>query len=108
MWSRRIAEWRSNGLTAQEFSESRGYSAAGLYAWSSRLGRSAEAASNTPVRIARVVQLRSAELPPVAEIATSEVPVVVEMRRCPSCRWRWGPAVHPQAGARRPAQAVAW
>jgi hypothetical protein len=78
-WSKRIAEWRSSGLTAQEFSESRGYSAAGLYAWSSRLGRAAEAASKTPVRIARVVQLRAAELPPAAGIATSEVPVVVEI-----------------------------
>ena len=62
IWERRVAEWKSSGLTAAEFAVGRGFAASTLTWWSSRLSRSAVAIrpatveGRTVVPLARVVR----------------------------------------------------
>jgi hypothetical protein len=84
-WSKRIAEWRASGLTAEEFCEARDFGVAGLYAWSSRLRRSGQRRTGTAVRIARVETKRAAEvhaevgLAAATSVTTGGTPLVVEL-----------------------------
>lgn len=58
-WAKRVAEWRSSGLTAAEFCASHDYSAKTLWYWSSKLGRTSR--ESTPsVRLVRVARQRVA------------------------------------------------
>ena len=73
-WTKRVAAWRASGLTAAEFSDGRGFAAATLRWWSSRL-RNPKKPPQIP--LARLVsrQSTSAERggPIVVELAGARV-----------------------------------
>lgn len=60
-WVERVREWRSSGLSADEFSEGRGFRPATLRWWSSRVTRSlaghrpGTGRASQPLRMVRVV-----------------------------------------------------
>ena len=70
-WSRRVAEWRVSGKTADEFSAGRGFAGSTLRWWASRLGR--ERAAMVQVVRAAPSPLRDACL----ELAVGQVRVLV-------------------------------
>jgi hypothetical protein len=53
-WKRRVAQWRSSGLTAREYSTGRGFAPATLLWWASRLRQQDGAVAVPVVPIARV------------------------------------------------------
>jgi hypothetical protein len=57
-WSERVAEWRASGLTSEEFSKGRDFTAGGLRHWAYRLNKPAPAlvAATPRVRLARVLR----------------------------------------------------
>lgn len=68
-WAKRVAEWRSSGLTAAEFCAGRDYSVKTLWYWSSKLGRASRGATSTPnVRLVRVARQRVAPTPSASSI----------------------------------------
>lgn len=69
-WLERVREWRASGLSAPEFARERGFAAATLRWWSSRLVRVARVERQT-VRMARVV--------PAARRAASSAPLTVRV-----------------------------
>jgi transposase len=69
-WTKRVAEWRSSGLTAAEFCASHDYSAKTLWYWSSKLGRASRDTTGTPsVRLVRVARQRVAPTPSLSSIS---------------------------------------
>lgn len=57
IWVERVSEWRASGESAEVFAAGRGFAAATLRWWSSRLSRGAGARKPTSeVRLARVVR----------------------------------------------------
>lgn len=81
-WAKRVAEWRSSGLTAAEFCASRDYSAKTLWYWSSKLGRASRDATSTPsarlVRVAR--QQRVAPTPSASSISVEIAGATLTLR----------------------------
>lgn len=72
-WRKRVEAWRASGLTAEEFSDGRGFAAGTLRWWSSRLGR---AQRRTSIALARVVTRPSvAACAIVVEVAGARVHV---------------------------------
>jgi len=84
-WSERVRAWRESGESAQAFSADKGYAAASLKWWSSRLRRSKRALPSTrslalrsaPERIAMARVIRRAE--PRALSSAVVAPLVVEI-----------------------------
>jgi hypothetical protein len=69
-WAKRVAEWRSSGLTAAVFCASREYSAKTLWYWSSKLGRASRNTTDRPsVRLVRVTRQRVAAAPSMSSIS---------------------------------------
>lgn len=69
-WAERIESWRESGLTSEQYSDGRGFSANGLRHWAYKLGKTERRRPTTvevpEVRIVRVVR-GTAEAGPVAE-----------------------------------------
>jgi hypothetical protein len=60
IWARRVAEWKSSGLTSEAYCAGRNFTAGGLRHWSHRLGKTvARDAERPSVRLARVVRRRT-------------------------------------------------
>jgi hypothetical protein len=82
IWARRVAEWKSSGLTSEAYSAGRDFTAGGLRHWSHRLGKTVARDTETPsVRLARVVRRRT-EAPSAARVAVegkAEGRLVVEV-----------------------------
>lgn len=72
VWAERVSEWRASGKSAEVFAAGRGFAAATLRWWSSRLARDVgERTTTSEVRLARVVRSPSA--------ASSAPGVIIEM-----------------------------
>jgi len=60
MWSERVADWRSSGLTSKKFCEGREFTAGGLRHWAYLLGRDSKGPrAEGGTRLARVVRVAS-------------------------------------------------
>jgi hypothetical protein len=60
IWSERVADWRSSGLTSKKFCEGRDFSAGGLRHWAYRLGQDSKGPrADGGTRLARVVRVAS-------------------------------------------------
>jgi hypothetical protein len=60
IWSERVADWRSSGLTSKKFCEGREFTAGGLRHWAYVLRRDSKGARAEGVtRLARVVRVAS-------------------------------------------------
>ena len=60
IWSERVADWRSSGLTSKKFCEGRDFTAGGLRHWAHLLGRdSTVPRAEGGTRLARVVRVAS-------------------------------------------------
>lgn len=58
MWARRVAEWKTSGLTSSAFCAGKEFTAGGLRHWAHRL-RHGEPRRRVRVRLARVVRTRA-------------------------------------------------
>ena len=90
MWSKRVSEWRTSGLSSRAFCEDKPFSAGGLRYWAHRLREEPEGVRLEPsVRMARVVRTpermrptRHARLPLVSGVASApaaEPSLVIEL-----------------------------
>jgi hypothetical protein len=60
IWSERVADWRSSGLTSKKFCEGREFTAGGLRHWAHLLGRDSKVPlAEGGTRLARVVRVAS-------------------------------------------------
>lgn len=59
-WSKRVARWRSSGLTASEFARRYGLNVTTLRCWSSRLGRSPREESSASLSPLTFVEMTGA------------------------------------------------
>jgi hypothetical protein len=60
IWSERVADWRTSGLTSKKFCEGREFSAGGLRHWAYLLGRDSKVPrAEGGTRLARVVRVAS-------------------------------------------------
>lgn len=84
-WAERVRAWRVSGLEAKAFAEGKGYAAATLQWWSSRLGRSTE------VRLLPLVARRTARVGG-GSLPAQASSVVVEVG---GARLRVGPGFDP-------------
>lgn len=80
-WSERVREWRASGRSASDYAEGKGYAAATLVWWSSRirsetLGERASSVSDAQVRMARVVRATRAS----SSLAVRVAGAVIEVR----------------------------
>ena len=69
-WAERVEGWRESGVTSEEYSDGRGFSANGLRHWAYKLGKSKRRRPKVEmpdVRIVRVVR-QTAEARTVAEV----------------------------------------
>jgi len=69
-WAERVESWRESGLTSEQYSDGRGFSANGLRHWAYKLGKTERRRPTVEVpevRIVRVVRA-TAEAGPVAEV----------------------------------------
>jgi hypothetical protein len=71
-WDARVEAWRTSGQSAPVFCKGKGFSPGGLRYWASRLGKGAQGAPGSEVRLARVVRGRRA-------IAVEETPILIEV-----------------------------
>ena len=72
-WAERVEGWRESGVTSEEYSDGRGFSANGLRHWAYKLGKTKQrrpTVEEAEVRIVRVVRA-TAEAGPVAEVPAS-------------------------------------
>lgn len=72
-WAGRIAEWHESGLTSEQFSEGRDFSANGLRHWAFKLGKTKRRRRQAEVPIARVVRVPAESA--AKTIAGATVPV---------------------------------
>jgi hypothetical protein len=79
VWAERVAEWQSSGMTSEEYSRGRDFTAGGLRHWAYRLrkaaakrGAAARKAARPTVRLARLVRAPAAPPP----VATQQTPAV--------------------------------
>jgi hypothetical protein len=69
-WAERVEGWRESGVTSEQYSDGRGFSANGLRHWAYKLGKTKQRRPTVEVpevRIVRVVRA-TAEAGPVAEV----------------------------------------
>ncbi|MGH8738796.1 MAG: IS66 family insertion sequence element accessory protein TnpA [Burkholderiales bacterium] len=69
-WAERVESWRESGLTSEQYSDGRGFSANGLRHWAYKLGKTERRRPTVDVpevRIVRVVR-GTTETGPVAEV----------------------------------------
>src|SRR5512143_2175937 len=77
IWAKRVAQWKSSGLTSRVYCKGKPFTAGGLRYWACRL-RGEGQPGRAPVRVARVVrvsQLRSAS--PDQPVASGVMPALV-------------------------------
>ena len=75
-WAERIDGWRESGLTSEQFSEGRAFSANGLRHWAYKLGKTKRRRPGVEapeVRIVRVVRA-AAETPAATMVGTTGAP----------------------------------
>ncbi len=75
-WAKRVAEWKSSGLTSRAFCQGKDFTPGGLRHMAHRLGGS-ERRGRPSVRIARVVRLSGERPSRVETPQRPEVPAVV-------------------------------
>jgi hypothetical protein len=74
-WAKRVAAWRTSGLTASKFCEEHDFSVGSLRWWSSRLGTTRRETGRPAIRMARVV--RSATCAPIVRVSGSSIMIEV-------------------------------
>lgn len=69
-WAERIESWRESGLTSEQYSDGRGFSANGLRHWAYKLGKTERRRPTVEVPAVRIVRVvrGTAEAGPVAEV----------------------------------------
>ena len=72
VWAEHVRRWRHSGLSAREYADRLGVSAATLYGWSSRVGRDTAAA---PPRFIEVSSPVVAPRPLVVRVGAVEISV---------------------------------
>lgn len=85
-WARRVAAWKTSGLTSEAFCKGKAFTAGGLRYWAHQLRQKPRAATPKPViRIGRVLRRRAAVeaaptlvVPPGAD-ARAAAAIVVEL-----------------------------
>lgn len=89
-WAERVESWRESGLTSEQYSDGRGFSANGLRHWAYKLGKTERRRPTVEVpevRIVRVVRA-TAEAGPVAEVpalaATAPTPASMAASSAPT------------------------
>nr|WP_240358745.1 hypothetical protein [Myxococcus vastator] len=101
LWKKRVEEWRTSGLSAEEYCRGKEFTPSPLYRWSSRLAKAGrgEAAAGVPL-------VRLVSSPARVEGAPGAALVVIEahgarvlvwrawrMRSCGRSEWRSGAPV---------------
>jgi hypothetical protein len=79
-WAERVESWRESGLTSEQYSAGRGFSASGLRHWAYKLGRTERprpTAEVPDVRIVRVVRATAGAGPVVEAPALAATPTAM-------------------------------
>jgi len=75
-WARRVAEWKSSGLSSTKYCEGKPFTPGGLRHWAHRL-RHGDPRGRTTVRVAKVVRLSRPKPPPPDESASVPMPDII-------------------------------
>jgi hypothetical protein len=79
-WAERVESWRESGLTSEQYSDGRGFSASGLRHWAYKLGRTERPRPTVEVpdvRIVRVVRATAGAGPVVEAPALAAAPAAI-------------------------------
>jgi hypothetical protein len=79
-WAERVESWRESGLTSEQYSDGRGFSASGLRHWAYKLGRTERPRPTVEVpdvRIVRVVRATAGAGPVVEAPALAATPTAI-------------------------------
>jgi hypothetical protein len=99
-WAERVESWRESGLTSEQYSDGRGFSANGLRHWAYKLGKTERRRPTVEVpevRIVRVVRA-TAEAGPVAEVpALAATPTAIPAKMPTPARAAPLAAARPEA-----------
>lgn len=91
LWARRVAEWKSSGLTSLAYSDGKPFTAGGLRHWAYRLRKEEMDCGPRPaIRMRRVLRVRAPDSPaptppaaqgssPVTGVGPAAVPLIVEI-----------------------------
>src|SRR4051812_11662858 len=108
-WAERVEGWRESGLTSEQYSDGRDFSANGLRHWAYKLGKTKRRRPGLEVpevRIVRVVRA-TAEAGPATEVpARAETPTATPARTTTPGRTA-PPAAAPPVAATAPASMAA-
>src|SRR5665213_2849932 len=75
-WAERVESWRESGLTSEQYSDGRGFSANGLRHWAYKLGKTERRRPTVEVPEVRIVRIvrATATAPTPASMAASSAP----------------------------------
>jgi hypothetical protein len=62
IWARRVAEWKSSGLTSEAYCAGRDFTAGGLRHWSHRLGKTVARDAERPSVLETIVRKRGVSI----------------------------------------------
>jgi len=77
MWEKRVASWKSSGLSAAEFADLHGYRPQQLYWWSWKLGASSSGTRQSDQDELTSAQQEEPRFLPVRVVAPSPLPMAV-------------------------------
>src|SRR5665213_2768015 len=60
-WAERVESWRESGLTSEQYSDGRGFSANGLRHWAYKLGKTERRRPTVEVPEVRIVRVRASD-----------------------------------------------